>query len=90
MEPPSMRADERHHDFLRGLGARCFLIDPDEWLPALRGKMDVVLDSVCLDGYESSRLALNPAGTLVCTPRGTGRCTRSGRRTWIWARGRRT
>ena len=29
--------------------------------------MDVVLDSVCLDGYESSSLALNSAGTLVCT-----------------------
>ena len=60
-------ADARHHAFLKGLGARCFPIDPASWLPVLGGKMDVVLDSVCLDGYESSRAALNAAGTLVCT-----------------------
>lgn len=60
-------ADERHHDFLSNLGAKCFPIDPNKWLPTLQGKMDVVLDSVCLDGYESSSLALNAAGTLVCT-----------------------
>ena len=60
-------ADERHHEYLSNLGAKCFPIDPEKWLPTLQGKMDVVLDSVCLDGYESSSLALNPAGTLVCT-----------------------
>lgn len=60
-------ADERHHEYLSNLGAKCFPIDPDKWLPTLQGKMDVVLDSVCLDGYDSSSLALNPAGTLVCT-----------------------
>ena len=46
---------------------QCFPIDPSKWLPTLQGKIDVVLDSVCLDGYESSQLALNPSGTLVCT-----------------------
>ena len=35
------------------------------WRPTLGGKMDVVLDSVRLDGCESSSAALNPAGTLV-------------------------
>ena len=60
-------ADERHHEHLTKLGAKCFPIDPDKWLPLLKGKMDVVLDSVCLDGYNGSRLALNSAGTLVCT-----------------------
>jgi len=60
-------ADGRHHEFLTNLGAKCFPIDPNKWLPTLQGKMDVVLDSVCLDGYESSSLALNSAGTLVCT-----------------------
>mmetsp|Transcript_26393 Transcript_26393/g.63334 ORF Transcript_26393/g.63334 Transcript_26393/m.63334 type:complete len:868 (-) Transcript_26393:586-3189(-) len=60
-------ADERHHEYLTELGAKCFSIDPNKWLPTLQGKMDVVLDSVCLDGYESSSLAMNPAGTLVCT-----------------------
>lgn len=60
-------ADERHHDFLTQLGAKCFPIDPKKWLPIIQGKMDAVLDSVCLDGYESSSLALNREGTLVCT-----------------------
>ncbi|KAL7553294.1 hypothetical protein ACHAWF_016561 [Thalassiosira exigua] len=60
-------ADERHHEYLSNLGATCFPIDPNKWLPTLQGKMDVVLDSVCLDGFESSSLALNSAGTLVCT-----------------------
>jgi NADPH:quinone reductase-like Zn-dependent oxidoreductase len=60
-------ADERHHEYLAKLGAKCFPIDPAKWLPTLTGKMDVVLDSVCLDGYKSSSLALNSAGILVCT-----------------------
>lgn len=60
-------ADERHHKFLNGMGAKCHPVDPKKWLPTLGGKMDVVLDSVCLDGYESSRAALNSAGMLVCT-----------------------
>ena len=60
-------ADERHHEYLKNLGARCFPIDPKKWLPQLKGKMDVVLDSVCLDNYESSSAALNTEGTLVCT-----------------------
>jgi NADPH:quinone reductase-like Zn-dependent oxidoreductase len=60
-------ADERHHEFLTSLGVQCFPIDPKQWLPKLEGKMDVVLDSVCLDMYESSRTALNATGTLVCT-----------------------
>lgn len=60
-------ADERHHEYLTKLGAKCFPIDPNKWLPTLGGKMDAVLDSVCLDAYESSCLALNSAGTLICT-----------------------
>ena len=60
-------ADERHHEHLTKMGAKCFPIDPAKWLPTLRGKMDVVLDSVCLDGYTSSSQALNSAGILVCT-----------------------
>lgn len=60
-------ADERHHEYLANLGATCFPIDPAKWLPQLKGKMDVVLDSVCLDGYDSSLQSLNTEGTLVCT-----------------------
>lgn len=60
-------ADKRHHEYLTKMGAKCFPINPNKWLPTLQGNMDVVIDSVCLDGYESSSLALNKAGTLVCT-----------------------
>jgi len=60
-------ADERHHEFLANFGAKCFPIDPLKWIPQLKGKMDVVLDSVCLDSFYSSLAALNPEGTLICT-----------------------
>jgi NADPH:quinone reductase-like Zn-dependent oxidoreductase len=61
-------ADECHHDHLLSLGVKkCFPVNPLKWLPELEGTMDVVLDSVCLDGYESSVKALGPRGKLVCT-----------------------
>lgn len=61
-------ADKRHHDHLLSLGVKqCFPVNPLKWLPRLEGKMDVVLDSVCLDGYESSGKALGPRGKLICT-----------------------
>ena len=61
-------ADKRHHDHLLRMGVKqCFPVNPRKWLPELEGKMDVVLDSVCLDGYESSLQALGPKGKLVCT-----------------------
>jgi NADPH:quinone reductase-like Zn-dependent oxidoreductase len=49
------------------LGARWYPINPQKWLPLLRGKMDVVIDSLCVDGYESSYEALTPEGVLVAT-----------------------
>jgi len=61
-------ADKRHHGYLRSLGVKkCFTMNPQKWLPELEGTMDVVLDSVCLDGYESSAKALGPSGKLICT-----------------------
>ncbi len=45
-----LTADKCHHEHLTKMGAKCFAIDPVKWLPTLTGKMDVVLDSVCLDG----------------------------------------
>ena len=50
------------------MGATCCLpIDPKNWQPNVAGKMDVVIDSVCNDGFESSVAALNSNGTLICT-----------------------
>ena len=59
-------ASERHHPYLTALGVQCLPIEPAKWLPKLRGRMDVVFDSVCIDDYHSSRLALNSTGTLIC------------------------
>jgi NADPH:quinone reductase-like Zn-dependent oxidoreductase len=42
-------------------------MESEEWLPLIRGKMDVVFDSACADGtYDTSRAALSDRGTLVC------------------------
>lgn len=42
-------------------------MNPSKWLPKLEGQMDVVVDSLCVDGYESSYRALAPDGVLICT-----------------------
>jgi NADPH:quinone reductase-like Zn-dependent oxidoreductase len=61
-------ADARHHQHLQSIGVtKCFPVNPKEWIPKLQGKMDVVFDSVCVDGYESSAKALAPGGKLVCS-----------------------
>jgi len=60
-------ASERHHPYLTSLGVRCLPIDPAKWRSKLKGRMDVVFDSVCIDDYASSREALNSRGTLICT-----------------------
>jgi len=59
-------AHKMHRDHLTRLGARWFPVKPKKWLPQLEGKMDVVIDGLCIDGYESSYRALTPEGTLVC------------------------
>mmetsp|Transcript_5016 Transcript_5016/g.11589 ORF Transcript_5016/g.11589 Transcript_5016/m.11589 type:complete len:830 (-) Transcript_5016:219-2708(-) len=59
-------ADEHHHQYLTGKGANCLPILPSAWLPEHAGTMDVVVDSVCLDNYESTSRALSPDGVLVC------------------------
>lgn len=42
-------------------------MNPSKWLPELEGQMDVVIDSLCVDGYESSYKALSEDGVLICT-----------------------
>lgn len=56
-----------HEEHMVQLGAKCYPIKPKKWLPILEGKMDVVVDSICVDGYDSSYRALTPDGILVCT-----------------------
>jgi len=59
-------ADESKHTYLATLGAKCFPMEPEAWLPSASGTFDVVIDNTCLDSYSSSWFALNKKGTLVC------------------------
>ena len=59
-------AHKMHEDHLTKLGAKCFNVKPNKWLPYLEGKMDVVVDNLYTDGYEASYRALKPTGILVC------------------------
>lgn len=59
-------ADESKHAYLASLGAKCFVKNPEVWLPAATGTFDVVIDNSCIDSYSSSWLSLNPKGKLVC------------------------
>ncbi len=59
-------AHKMHEDHLTKLGAKWFSIKPNKWLPFLESKMDIVIDNLCVDGYESSYRALTPDGVLIC------------------------
>jgi len=59
-------ADESKHAYLASLGAKCFVKDPEVWLPTATGTFDVVIDNSCLDSYSSSWFAINQKGSLVC------------------------
>lgn len=59
-------ADESRHDYLASLGAKCFVKNPESWLPTAAGTFDVVIDNSCVDSYSSSWFALTKKGTLVC------------------------
>jgi len=61
-------AERKHRKMLRILGATQLGIEPEEWLPEVSGDIDIVVDSVCADGYQSARDAVKPkSGKLVCT-----------------------
>lgn len=59
-------ADESKHAYLASLGAKCFVKNPEAWLPTATGTFDVVIDNSCVDSYSSSWFALNQKGSLVC------------------------
>lgn len=51
---------------IENLGAQALGRKPGEWLPYVKGEMDIVIDSVCSDDYVSSHRALKRTGKLVC------------------------
>ena len=59
-------SERSHRQYMRNMGATWFPNDPGK-LVQLKGKMDVVVDTMCLDGYRSSYEALNRYGKLICT-----------------------
>jgi len=59
-------AEKSHREYLEKMGA-IWLPNKPKKFAKLSGKMDVVIDTLCLDGYKSSYEALNYDGKLVCT-----------------------
>jgi NADPH:quinone reductase-like Zn-dependent oxidoreductase len=60
-------APAKLHRYVKSvLGAKALPMEPEEWLPEVKGKMDIVLDGACQDGFDSPQKALSPNGTLVC------------------------
>ena len=59
-------AHEMHQEYLTELGAQWLCLEPQQWLPELEGKMDVVIDLLKIDGYKSSYHALRRDGVLIC------------------------
>ncbi len=57
---------DRSKIIIESLGAQSLGRSPHEWLPKVKGKMDIVIDSVCSDRFRSSHRALNSSGKLVC------------------------
>ena len=56
----------RHRYIKSVLGAIPLPVEPNDWLPAVKGSMDVVFDLICHDGLDSPYASLNSNGLLVC------------------------
>ncbi len=62
----SVHSHERSHDnSIKHLGAKPLSDDPEEWLGHIEGKIDIAVDSVCIDRYEHTYHALDSHGILV-------------------------
>lgn len=58
-------AEKKFHGALHEQGVCPLPLDADAWLPLVKGKMDVVIDGICQDGYASPRAALSKTGHLI-------------------------
>ena len=63
-------AQKKYHSYLKSLGSRitCFGPKPGQWLPTLKGQMNVVIDNSCIDDYVSSSEALRRDGVVIALP----------------------
>ena len=59
-------ARQKHHKFLRSLGAVPLPIGIEEWLPTFSEQMDIVVDAYCIDNYNVTFKSLKQGGKLVC------------------------
>lgn len=60
--------NQKSHDmYIRMLGAKPLSGDPEDWSDELEGKIDIAIDSSCVDRYEHSYKALNDDGFLMAT-----------------------
>jgi len=61
-------ANQKSHDmYIRMLGAKPLSKDPEDWSEELEGKIDIAIDSSCIDRYEHSVKSLNEDGFLMAT-----------------------
>lgn len=58
-------AKKKYHKMLHDQNVCPLPLDTKMWLPLFRGKMDLVIDGLCQDGYDSPHRALKPDGHLV-------------------------
>ena len=58
-------APKKYHEELNAIGVCPLPMDAKMWLPLVHGKMDIVIDSICQDGYKSPHQALNYRGHLI-------------------------
>lgn len=70
-------SNKSHENYIRMLGARPLSEDADDWIDKLEGKIDIVIDSVCVDRYEYSFKSLKGDGILVCTGMSTYESSKS-------------
>jgi len=60
--------NQKSHDmYIRMLGARPLSKDPEDWSEELEGKIDIAIDSACIDRYEHSYKSLSEEGYLMTT-----------------------
>jgi len=60
-------AGKEHHALIAKSGATPLAKDPDDWLPGWEEEIDIVIDTIGVDSFSSTRAAVRPrSGKLIC------------------------